>query len=228
MCGRYSFSRITGLVERFQIERIEAELVPRYNIAPGQLVPAVVNTGEKRLTLLRWGLIPYWAKDKLIGNWLINARAETLSSKPSFRACLEKRRCLVLADGFYEWQGKGRSKKPYRFQRHDGEPFAFAGLWDTWRSPSGEVLQSCTIITTAADKLVAPVHQRMPVVLPAELEPVWLDHSVTDSRFLQDLLQPCLPDRWLAYEVSSLVNSPANDIPDCLVPAGAAPSDSLF
>lgn len=177
MCGRYLFTKPN--IERFGPVQLEFEFEPRYNIAPSQQVPVVIRqNGDNRLHMLRWGLIPYWAKDMSIGNKLINARAETLEEKPSFRKSLEQKRCLVLADGFYEWKSEGRVKRPYRFTLQDGGTFAFAGLWDSWLSPTGQRINSCTIITTTPNKLMEPIHNRMPVILPQNMESVWLDENV--------------------------------------------------
>ena len=171
---------------------------------------------------MRWGLIPSWAKSASGGSRMINARAETLAERPSFRTALQRRRCLVLADGFYEWQGKGSSKRPMRITTASGEPFAFAGLWDGWRDPKGEVVRSCTIITTSANELLSPIHDRMPVILTRELEPLWLDQDIQASAALTDVLVPHPANVMEAYEVSTLVNSPANDRPEMVVPVGQA------
>ena len=176
MCGRYSLiAGIGELQERFDFDGPELTHVPRYNIAPTQMALSVTNGGRRRGSYMRWGLIPSWAKSASVGSRMINARAETLAERPSFRTALQRRRCLVLADGFYEWQGKGSSKRPMRITTASGEPFAFAGLWDGWRDPKGEVVRSCTIITTSANQLLSPIHDRMPVILTRELEPLWLD-----------------------------------------------------
>ncbi|WP_235839004.1 SOS response-associated peptidase [Desulfosporosinus metallidurans] len=191
-------------------------------MAPSQQVPVVIHqNGGNRLLMVRWGLIPYWAKDESIGNKLINARAETLEEKPSFRRSFEQRRCLVLADGFYEWKKEGRVKKPYRITLLDGRPFAFAGLWDSWLSPTGQTINSCAIITTTPNKLMEPIHNRMPVILPQDMESVWLGGDVTSSREVKGLLTPFPEERMVAYEVSQLVNSPRNDGPECVVPVNS-------
>ena len=201
----------------------------RYNIAPSQSLLAVLNGGERRAAHLRWGLIPSWAKSASVGNRLINARAETVAGRPSFRTALARRRCLVLADGFYEWQRTGKTRKPMRIIMKSGEPFAFAGLWDSWRDPEGEIVRSCTIITTAANELLHPVHERMPVILPRELESFWLDRDVEDTEALAQALVPYPSELMEAYEVSSLVNRPGNDGPEVIVPVaeqGASPGDN--
>ncbi len=193
---------------------------PRYNIAPTQMALAVTNGSERRGSYMRWGLIPSWAKSASVGSRMINARAEMVAERPSFRTALQRRRCLVLADGFYEWKGKGSGKRPMRIVMASGEPFAFAGLWDAWRDPKGEVLRSCTIITTSANELLSPIHDRMPVILPRELESLWLDHDIRDYAALGGILTPYITDEMEAYEVSSLVNSPANNGPEMVVPVG--------
>jgi len=222
MCGRYSFSQPKDIRERFGLVQLEFEFGPRYNIAPSQEIPVVIHqNGGNRLVMLRWGLIPYWAKDESIGNKLINARAETLEEKPSFRKSFEQRRCLVLADGFYEWKKEGRVKKPYRITLQDGKPFAFAGLWDTWLAPTGETVNSCAIITTTHNKLIEPIHNRMPVILPKDMESLWLDVSVPPSREVKGLLTPFPAEEMVAYEVSPLVNSPRNEGHECMVPVNS-------
>ncbi|OLN25738.1 SOS response-associated peptidase [Desulfosporosinus metallidurans] len=222
MCGRFSFAEIIGIVERFELDQVQLELWPRYNIAPSQQVPVVIHqNGGNRLFMFRWGLIPYWAKAESIGNKLINARAETLEEKPSFRRSFEQRRCLVLADGFYEWKKEGRIKKPYRITLLDGRPFAFAGLWDSWLSPTGQTINSCAIITTTPNKLMEPIHNRMPVILPQDMESVWLDVNVTTSHEAKGMLTPFPEERMVAYEVSQLVNSPRNEGPECVVPVNS-------
>ena len=221
MCGRFSLvSEIGELQGRFEFAGAGLPHAPRYNITPSQPLLAVLNGGERRAAHLRWGLIPSWAKSASVGNRLINARAETVAERPSFRTTLTRRRCLVLADGFYEWQRTGNARKPMRIIMKSGEPFAFAGLWESWRDPEGEIVQSCTIITTAANELLHPVHERMPVILPKELESFWLDRDVEDPEALAQALVPYPSELMEAYEVSSLVNRPGNDGPEVIVPVG--------
>ena len=174
---------------------------------------------------MRWGLIPSWAKSASVGSRMINARAETVAERPSFRTAFQRRRCLVLADGFYEWERKGSSRRPMRIVIASGEPFAFAGLWDAWRDPKGEIVCSCAIITTSANELLSPIHDRMPVILPRKLESFWLDHDIQDPA-LARILTPYTTDEMAAYEVSFLVNSPANDGPELVVPVREADPDS--
>ncbi|MCA9067573.1 MAG: SOS response-associated peptidase, partial [Planctomycetaceae bacterium] len=192
--------------------------IPRYNIAPTQDIAVVrLDQGHKHreLSLLRWGLIPSWAKDPKIGNRMINARAETLAEKPSFRVAFRKRRCLVLADGFFEWQKVEGAKRPHFIHRQDDAPFAFAGLWDHWQQ-DGKEIQSCTIITTTANSLMEPLHNRMPVILSEETFPIWLDPEFQNRNALQDLLRPCNADLLEAYPVSTQVNNARNDVPECV------------
>ena len=227
MCGRYSLIAAIGeLEERFGFDGSELTHVPRYNIAPTQMALTVTNGSERRGSYMRWGLIPSWATSASVGNRMINARAETVAERPSFRTALQRRRCLILADGFYEWQRKASSRRPMRIVMASGEPFAFAGLWDAWRDLKGEVVRSCTIITTSANELLNPIHDRMPVILPRDLEPLWLDHDIQAPAALAGILTPYSTDEMAAYEVSSLVNSPANDGPEVVVPVGQAGPDS--
>ena len=217
MCGRYSLIADMGeLQERFGFDGSELTHAPRYNVAPTQMALTVTNGSERRGSYMRWGLIPPWAKSASVGNLMINARAETVAEMLSFRTALQRRRCLVLADGFYEWQGKGSSRRPMRITMASGEPFAFAGLWDAWRDPKGEVVRSCAIITMSANESLSPIHDRMPVILPRELESLWLDHDIQDYASLAGILTPYTTNEMALYEVSSLVNSPANDGPELI------------
>jgi putative SOS response-associated peptidase YedK len=172
--------------------------------------------GQRELAWLRWGLVPSWAKDPSIGNRLINARAETVAEKPAFRTALRRRRCLVVADGFYEWQRSGRAKDPYFIRMRDDRPFAFAGLWESWEGPDHSVLETCTILTTEPNELVRPIHDRMPVILPPEVYACWLDTSIQDPGRLSQLLVAYASEPMEAYCVGSLVNSPAHDVPLCI------------
>ena len=218
MCGRYSLTTDLGeLAQRFEFDGDWDAFERRYNIAPTQDVLAVVGGESRRGRYMRWGLIPSWAKDKSIGNRMINARAETVAEKPSFRNALRRRRCLILADGYYEWQKIGSERRPMRIVMRSEEPFAFAGLWETWRDPEGTVIPSCTIITTSANDLLRPIHDRMPVILPRDAEDFWLDGSVDDPAALGSVLTPYEDEAMEAYEVSSLVNSVANDGPEVVV-----------
>ena len=220
MCGRYSLiASIAELGERFGFDGADVAYSPSYNVAPTQGVLTVVAENEaRRAVRMRWGLIPSWARKASIGSRMINARAETVAEKPSFRTALRRRRCLVLADGFYEWRRTSAGKRPLRITMASGEPFAFAGLWDTWRDPQDKTVTSCTIITTGANDLLRPIHDRMPVILHREQEDLWLDHDVREPDVLREVLIPYNPGAMKAYEVSTLVNSPVNDGPELSVP----------
>ncbi len=207
---------IGELQNRFEFDGERLGYAPSYNIAPPQNVLTVVGGEERRGGYMRWGLIPFWAKDKSIGSRMINARAETVAEKPSFRNAFKRRRCLIIADGFYEWQKVGAKKRPMRIVMQSGEPFAFAGLWETWRDPEGEVVPSCAIITTSANNLLSPIHDRMPVILPRDVEDFWLDDSVTEPDALTSVLTPYDDEEMEVYEVSPLVNSAWNDGPEVL------------
>ncbi len=217
MCGRYGLIDTDGLKDRFYT-RNDLNLKPRYNIAPGQELPVVVNTGENTLELMKWGLIPFWGKDPKIGYKMINARAESVAGKTSFRKALQLHRCLVPASGFFEWKQVAGGKRAYYFHLKSSDLFAFAGLYDTWHDPAGKEVKTYTIITTEPNKTVAQVHNRMPVMLGKEQEATWLDPDITEPQRLLPLLI-AYPDREMeAYPVGSLVNSPANDSPDLIKP----------
>ncbi len=221
MCGRYSLiADIQELARQFEFDGTGFENSPRYNVAPTQSVLTVTNRDQRQAEYMRWGLIPSWAKDASISNRMINARGETVSQKPSFRNALQRRRCLVLADGFYEWQKVGKGKRPMRIVLKSREPFAFAGLWETWRNPEGDTVLSCTIITTGANDLLRPIHERMPVILPRELEEFWLDGDITDPAVLSEVLSPYPDESMEAYQVSPQVNKATNDGADLILPAG--------
>jgi putative SOS response-associated peptidase YedK len=217
MCGRFTASDPRQLALRFGLPAL-AELAPRFNIAPTQPVPVI--TMDRTLVIARWGLVPKFAKDLSIGARMINARAETLESRPPFRDALRGRRCLVPADGFFEWRKEGKARRPYWLRLSGGKPFAFAGLWDVWRAPDGQEVPSVAIITTEPNALVAPIHDRMPVILRPEAEARWLDPAVQDLSDLVDVLQPHPSHEMEAIEVNSAVNSVANDDPRCVTPVG--------
>lgn len=224
MCGRFTLRAPPSVVvERFSLFETPP-FAPRFNIAPSQPV-AVIRAApgsskpERELVWLRWGLIPSWAKDPAIGNRMINARAETIAEKPAYRAAFRRRRCLVAADGFYEWQKSGRKKQPYFIHLRDGRPLGFAGLWESWEGPDHSAIESCTILTTEPNALVAPIHDRMPVIIKPDDYDAWLDTSVADAASLTPLLAPYPAERMEAYAVSPYVNSPAHDDPACIEPA---------
>jgi len=216
MCGRYTQTgKAEKVLVRFGVGQNTTLIQPRYNIAPGQNAPVIANDGGRSLRMMRWGLVPSWAKDPTIGHKMINARAETLAEKPSFKGLIGQRRCLVLADGFYEWRKEGKGKVPMRCTLRGGEPFSFAGLWDSWKKPAGGELFSFTIITTQANDLLRPIHERMPVILSKEGEEKWLD---PDFKEVHELLVPYPAEMMEFYDVSKLVNSPRNDLPQCISP----------
>lgn len=221
MCGRFSQGTPADiLAQLFQLADIPS-WTPRYNIAPTQLVPTVVVTSEhpsRQFRAWRWGLIPSWAKDPSIGSRMINAQAETASTKPAFRAAFRRRRCLMLADGFYEWQQLGRRKQPFHVRMRDGSPFAFAGLWEHWKGPDGEAIDSCTLLTTEPNDLIRTFHHRMPVILDPQAYDLWLDPSIQEPDRLHPLLRPYTSEELAAYPISTRVNNPANDTPDCIQP----------
>ena len=216
MCGRYTLvTNINTIAEHFGVApTLEAQ--PRYNIAPTQNVVGILTNGSEHLSLLRWGLIPAWARDESIGSRMINARAETLSEKPSFRNLLRGKRCMIVADGFYEWRTEGKSKTPMYITLQDGQPFAFAGLWDLWKSPDGEEVQSCTIITTEPNELMASIHNRMPAILRPGAYEDWLNPQLRDEQVLTHLLKPYPTELMHARAVSKLVNNPRNDVAEIL------------
>ena len=228
MCGRYMQTlSVDQLAMRFQVAQIGLELPPRYNIAPSQAVATVFQDKKygRVLDAFRWGLVPSWAKDMSIGNKMINARAETLAEKPSFKTALLRRRCLVPADGFYEWKtegsGKAARKQPIRVHLKSNEAFAFAGLWDEWQSPDGSPLRTCTIITTAPNSLMSEIHNRMPAILRPEDEAAWLDvagNDRDDVPHLLHMLRPYNDAELAAHPVSSQMNSPAFDGEGCIAP----------
>ncbi len=221
MCGRFSLGvDATTLVAQFAL--FEAPVwTPRYNIAPTQDVLVVVADpmkAQRQARRHRWGLIPSWAKDKAIGNQLINAQAETAATKPAFRAAFRKRRCLILTDGFYEWKKEGRHKQPFHIRLRDGRPFGFAGLWEHWAGGEGVAIDSCTILTTTPNDLLRPLHHRMAVILAPEAYRLWLDPAIQEVDRLQPLLRPYPAEMMTACPVSTRVNNPAHDAPDCVAP----------
>jgi putative SOS response-associated peptidase YedK len=216
------------LIQQYFDTAEEVDWEPRYNIAPSQQVGIVRQDRtkpERHLSLARWGLIPFWAKDPNIGFKTINARSETAPSKPAFREAFRTRRCLVPADGFYEWQRSGKAKQPFHFGMGDDSLFAFAGLWDRWKDPTGQVVESCSILTTTPNALLADVHNRMPAILSPENYDLWLDPGLERVNAVTELLSPFDARLMKRYPVSTRVNFVKNDDPDCAVPL--AP-DTLF
>lgn len=218
MCGRFTLrSRPQAVAEAFELLELP-DLSPRYNIAPTQSVATVHFDLERHQRVLRWqrwGLVPRWAKSLAVGAGMINARAEGIATKPAFRQAFTARRCLVVADGFYEWQKTPEGKQPYFLHREDDSPLAFAGLWEQW---GPDHLESCTIITTSANRLMSGLHERMPVILKPEDYTRWLDPALRDRKVLESLLQPAAEDLLRIDAVTTLVNNPRNEQPECVVP----------
>lgn len=223
MCGRYRLSRRKEiLAEHFDADLSGVVWEPRYNIAPTQMVPVLrreVSDSTARASMMRWGLIPSWATAANMGAPTINARAETAATKASFSEPLRRQRCLIPADGFYEWKRYGKVRQPFCFEVGDGTPFAFAGLWDSWRSQDGSMVETCTILTTTPNGLLADIHDRMPVILPRGLHQRWLDPSMQNATLAVTMLQPFDEKSMRGYPVSARVNSVTNDGPDCCAPA---------
>lgn len=219
MCGRYAFFSPAESVKRIFALDEQPALPARYNIAPTQDVPAVRagEEGRRALVMLHWGLVPRWAEDRAIGNRMINARAESVADKPSFRDAFRKRRCLVLADGWYEWQVAPGGKQPWFIRREDARPFAFAGLWERWKDPAdGSLLESCTIVTTDAAQSIRKIHDRMPVVLPDAEWDRWIDIAYSDADKLKELLRPFDAAALEAWTVGREVNAPKNEGPELI------------
>jgi putative SOS response-associated peptidase YedK len=221
LCGRFTlFDTAASLAEAFEVVEVPS-LSPRYNIAPSQAVAAVripPSGGAREVVLLRWGLIPSWAKDPSLGDRMINARAETAAGKPAFRSAIRRRRCLVPASGFYEWKRTNGRKQPYYIRRPDGKPFAFAGLWESWEGPGQAAVESCAILTTSANELLLPIHDRMPVIVsPADYD-LWLSPEVRDPAELARLFRPCPPEEMTAFPVGTAVNNPKTDSPQLIEP----------
>jgi putative SOS response-associated peptidase YedK len=220
MCGRYRLGRGREAFKKYfgTAEREDFEWSPRFNIAPTQSVPVIrqdASEPKRLLSTMRWGLIPRWSADTSLGAKLINARSETVAEKPSFLACLRERRCLVPADGFYEWKRNARDRQPYAFTLADESVFAFAGIWDRWRSANGETIESYSILTTTPNAVTSDVHDRMPVMLPREHYDLWLDPGFKDVASLTDLLRPYNADEMKKYPVSTRVNDVNNDDAQC-------------
>jgi putative SOS response-associated peptidase YedK len=224
MCGRYTLiASPVQIKDFFGLEEVP-EFAPRYNVAPSQEVPIVRldEKGTRRLVQVRWGLIPSWAEDASIGYKLINARSETVADKPSFRAAFRQRRCLVPASGFFEWRANGKTKQPFYIHQRDGLPLAIAALWERWKAPEGQPVESCTLLTTEANQTLRPLHQRMPVFLAQADHTCWFEPSAKPADLLP-LLRPYSAEELVAYAVSSQVNNPRNEGPRCILPL-ASPS----
>jgi len=221
MCGRYRLSRRKEiLAEHFGADLDDVDWEPRYNIAPTQTAPVVRSSGGDvpKVSMMRWGIVPSWAVDPAIGARTINARAETVASKPSFGVPFRTQRCLVPADAFYEWRRRAKQKQPFCFEVKDGATFAFAGLWDRWHGPDHHLIESFTILTTTPNKLMADVHERMPVILAPESYQCWLDSRMRDESRLAALLRPYDSTAMRRYPVGPYVNYVTNDSPECSMP----------
>jgi putative SOS response-associated peptidase YedK len=233
MCGRYKLSRRKQVVEEyFDAVSSEEDWSPRFNIAPTQPIPVIRQNPKepvRGLSLMRWGLIPSWAKDPSGAARMINARSETASTKPAFRDALKFRRCLIPADGFYEWKRDGKTKQPYCFEVNDGSLFAFAGLWERWKDPSGSWIKTCSILTTTPNAVTASVHDRMPVILDPDAYELWLDPGMTNVAAASDLLKPFDARLMRSFPVSARINSVVNEDAECSRPVEIAQiQDRLF
>ena len=228
MCGRYTvITNPEALRALFGYEE-QPNFPPRYNIAPTQPIAIVrLVDGKRRFSLVRWGLLPSWVKDPKTFTLLINARGETVCDKPAYRAAMKRRRCLIPADGFYEWQKAGDRKRPFYVRAKSGAPLAFAGLWETWQGPNGEELETGAIVTTAANGTLKPIHERMPVIVPREAFDLWLNCTDVDAKTAEALVAPAPEGLLEAYEISTAVNRTANDNPKLLEPVGPAPPEPV-
>jgi putative SOS response-associated peptidase YedK len=221
MCGRFvRKSTITVIEDEFDIYEVQWASEPSYNVAPSQDVACVIGNGGNRLVKFRWGLVPFWADDPSIGYKMINARAETVAEKKSFVRAFKTQRCLVIADGFYEWRrlADGKRKIPMYVHLRTDRPFGFAGLYENWKSKDGKILQTCTIITTRANELMAAIHNRMPVIISPDDRRRWLDKDIQDPSVLKPLLEPYDSSAMETYQVSRKVNAPSYNEPDCIEP----------
>ncbi len=219
MCGRYTLtSDLAEFAETLGVKYDARKHNPRFNICPSSNVPVILNDGSNAITTARWGLIPSWAKDQSIGNRLANARSEGIETKPSFRGSFKRKRCLVLADGFYEWANRPGEKLriPYYFRLTGKSVFGFAGLWDTWSDPTGSEIITVCLITTSANQIVEPVHDRMPVILEERFYPIWLSTDEQPVERLKLCLRPYATAAMVSYPVSTIVNNPKNDKPECI------------
>jgi putative SOS response-associated peptidase YedK len=220
MCGRFvRDSSIPEIADAFNVEEPPFDLPRSYNIAPSQEIAIILNDGKKIVSKCKWGFIPSWSKDPKIGYKMINARAETVAEKPSFRDAFKSKRALIPANGFYEWKREEKLRKPFYIFLKSGKPFGFAALYNTWISPEGKQVCTSTIITTDANQLLAPVHDRMPVIIYKEDEQLWLNPAATEKNVLVPLLRPYDSEEMNCHEVSALVNSPSRNSPDCIRPA---------
>lgn len=229
MCGRYTLAADAQAIQlAFQLDDVSAWAQPRFNIAPSQQVAVITDHDPKVLKLFKWGLIPFWAKDPAIGQRMINARSETAAEKPSFRTAFKRRRCLIPADGYFEWQRRGSRKVPMYIQRNDREIFAMAGLWESWKQHDGSTLHSCAILTTEANATIRPIHHRMVVMIEPEDYNLWLAPRELKQQEWLPLMAGCPSDKLRFDEVSTQVNRPINDNPSVIVPAGPPTQPDLL
>lgn len=214
MCGRYSITQARERLEKRFNAKVSEDWRPRFNIAPSQLAPVITNKNKSEIGFFKWGLIPSWSLNDSTGNNLINARSETILTRAPFKQIIHSHRCLVIADGFYEWKTIGKKKTPYRFTLNTDEAFAFAGLWDSWDN-GDDIVNTFTIITTSANSLVSGIHERMPVILPGEIEKEWLRDDLTDKE-VNDILKPFSSEKMSSYSAHRAVNSPLTDTQECI------------
>lgn len=219
MCGRFAIAYTIGLLARFGVKQDIEGLAPRFNVAPTQMAPIVISESPNKALMMRWGLIPFWAKDPKIGNRLINARSENLKKSPAYRASFKNRRCIVPVTGFYEWKKQNGAKAPYYVRMKDDSPFGLAGLYDRWNDPEGREVMSFTIVTTVPNRLLAPIHNRMPVILRQEHEDLWLRHGPLTDKEADSIFRPHPARPMETYEVSTQVNNPRNDSEGIIRPA---------
>ncbi|MDD3977880.1 MAG: SOS response-associated peptidase [Methanomicrobium sp.] len=220
MCGRFvRISPIQVIKKRFRVKHVLPPSVPpSYNVAPNQVVIIITDLGQRNIVPSRWGFLPSWAKNMSIGNKMINARAETVTEKPAFRYAFKKQRCLIVADGFYEWENRNYKKYPVYIKLKHGEPFGFAGLYNLWESPDRSMICTCTIITTVSNDLISPIHQRMPVIMPQDKEDLWLNSAIEDDQKLLPLLMPYPPEDMELYHVTPRMNLPIYNHPENIAP----------
>lgn len=229
MCGRYTLTADAESIQlAFNLDDVSVWEQPRYNIAPSQMAPVITNRQRKELTLLKWGLVPPWAKDPAIGNRMINARSETAAEKPSFRTAFKRRRCLILSDGYYEWTKRAGKKVPMYIKREDREIFAFAGLWENWKKLDGSWLGTCAILTTEANDFIRPIHHRMTVMIEPEDYDTWLSEEELSPEQWLPLMAGCDSELLTAFEVSTQVNRPINDNPTLILPVDTGDQRTLL
>ena len=229
MCGRYTLTADAESIQlAFNLESVDGWRLPRYNIAPSQQVAVITDRDPNILSFMKWGLVPSWAKDPKIGNRMINARSETAAEKPSFRTAFKRRRCLIPADGYYEWTKRGKKKYPMYIRHSERDLFAFAGLWESWKQADGDWLHTCAILTTEANETVRPIHHRMTVIIEPEAYDAWLAPRELLPPEWQPLMAGPRPEQLKYYEVSTQVNRPANDNPTLVQPLEATSQSSLF